>query len=473
MTEAKQTKCPHCGSTFRISETQLAAKGGNVRCGSCLQVFRADLHLVGAAAPVAAAKPQPAAAPKPKAKTAPDDESWALELLGEEAPQKARAESRFEVEETIPPRRIAKEQPEDDWKPSATKMRFDTEIDDHGFIAESPTGSPSRSLRFDDELSDLLDDAGDGLAPHEEEQAHIISATADESWAQSILSELEQQEHKEKKKQYGMEIIRDDKPAKAPPKNLKMAAAMGQKVDPEALAAARASEAPAARQPAPKPAAPAKPKDDVLSFDEDDDALNFLNEDLDLNPGRNQGNNAFSLAQPLAHVDAPVVLTPARRPIDWARLLTWGFLCLIAIALFATQYIYFNFDKLAADARLRPQIEEACAKLGCYVPDIPDASKLKVEDLVIRAHPKVAGAIQIDALVKNTATFAQPFPALKLTFTDRNDQLVAARIFQPAEYLQGEGTRLRRIPPDTPVRISLSLVNPGTEAVNYSMEPLL
>ena len=51
MTEAKQTKCPHCSSTFRISDAQLAAKGGSVRCGSCLQVFRADLHLVGAPAP--------------------------------------------------------------------------------------------------------------------------------------------------------------------------------------------------------------------------------------------------------------------------------------------------------------------------------------------------------------------------------------------------------------------------------------
>ena len=61
MTDAKQTRCPHCGSTFRITDAQLAAKGGSVRCGSCLQVFRAELHLVGAAAP----QPQPQPAPLP------------------------------------------------------------------------------------------------------------------------------------------------------------------------------------------------------------------------------------------------------------------------------------------------------------------------------------------------------------------------------------------------------------------------
>jgi predicted Zn finger-like uncharacterized protein len=46
MSETKQTRCPHCTSVFNITSEQLAARGGHVRCGSCLQVFRADQHLV-------------------------------------------------------------------------------------------------------------------------------------------------------------------------------------------------------------------------------------------------------------------------------------------------------------------------------------------------------------------------------------------------------------------------------------------
>lgn len=54
MSETKQTRCPHCTSVFNITDEQLAARGGHVRCGSCLQVFRADQHLVaeGVSVPV-------------------------------------------------------------------------------------------------------------------------------------------------------------------------------------------------------------------------------------------------------------------------------------------------------------------------------------------------------------------------------------------------------------------------------------
>ena len=46
MSETKQTRCPFCSSVFNITDEQLAARGGHVRCGGCLQVFRADQHIV-------------------------------------------------------------------------------------------------------------------------------------------------------------------------------------------------------------------------------------------------------------------------------------------------------------------------------------------------------------------------------------------------------------------------------------------
>jgi hypothetical protein len=50
---------------------------------------------------------------------------------------------------------------------------------------------------------------------------------------------------------------------------------------------------------------------------------------------------------------------------------------------------------------------------------------------------------------------------------------VASRLFRPGEYLAGEAAHMRRMPPETPVRISLSIVNPGNDALNYSLSPLL
>ncbi|MGV2293119.1 DUF3426 domain-containing protein [Trinickia sp. YCB016] len=40
------TRCPHCETVFRIQETQLALRGGLVRCGSCQSVFNASENLV-------------------------------------------------------------------------------------------------------------------------------------------------------------------------------------------------------------------------------------------------------------------------------------------------------------------------------------------------------------------------------------------------------------------------------------------
>jgi predicted Zn finger-like uncharacterized protein len=38
------TECPHCNTAFRVSDAQLRAAKGAVRCGSCLEVFLAHQH---------------------------------------------------------------------------------------------------------------------------------------------------------------------------------------------------------------------------------------------------------------------------------------------------------------------------------------------------------------------------------------------------------------------------------------------
>lgn len=58
------TRCPACGTTFRIVPDQLKISDGWVRCGHCSDVFDATLFLEGApvaapAAPVAASAPPP------------------------------------------------------------------------------------------------------------------------------------------------------------------------------------------------------------------------------------------------------------------------------------------------------------------------------------------------------------------------------------------------------------------------------
>jgi predicted Zn finger-like uncharacterized protein len=447
MTDAKQTKCPHCGSTFRISDAQLAARGGNVRCGSCLQVFRADQNLVSAA-PAKPATPAPAApvAPAPAAKPKKDDEAWAKNLIGEEG----------EMEDWQPEGGEAS----DDFGFSGDDI--DSFISQGGDLPAMDEGATGKSVLFDDELSDQLEGMSDNAPLSKEPDVHRISENADESWAQDILSELETQEQKETRKQYGMNIV--DEKSKPAPKNPKLAAAMGM---PSASGSAAPPPPAAAKSPAPAV------KDDFLG--DDADVLSFLdNDDLSGQPGSPPpapATNPFSLERPLAHVDAPVVLKAERKPINWGYFLGWSFLCLTGLLMLLAQFVYFNFDSLAINPKIRPLFEDACHQLGCRLPYVPDPSKIRVEELVVRKHPKVEGALVVDAIVKNSATFPQPFPSLRLHFSNSGNEVIASRVLKPLDYLQGEARLFRRMPPDTSMHISLEIVDPGREAVGYGLEP--
>jgi predicted Zn finger-like uncharacterized protein len=47
------TRCPHCNTVFRITEEQLSAADGRVRCGRCRRVFNAGESLTEALEPLA------------------------------------------------------------------------------------------------------------------------------------------------------------------------------------------------------------------------------------------------------------------------------------------------------------------------------------------------------------------------------------------------------------------------------------
>jgi predicted Zn finger-like uncharacterized protein len=58
------TRCPACGTAFRVHADQLAARDGQVRCGQCSTVFDAQATLVAEPDPADAATPPPRPAAK-------------------------------------------------------------------------------------------------------------------------------------------------------------------------------------------------------------------------------------------------------------------------------------------------------------------------------------------------------------------------------------------------------------------------
>ncbi|AZF03407.1 DUF3426 domain-containing protein [Pseudomonas sp. R5-89-07] len=167
--------------------------------------------------------------------------------------------------------------------------------------------------------------------------------------------------------------------------------------------------------------------------------------------------------------DDPLHLYTQKRPSGWGRRLTWIILVLLAAAGLAGQYIAYQFDELARQDAYRPWFQQLCPKLGCSVPSRVDIAHIKSSNLVVRSHPEFAGALVVDAIIYNRATFSQPFPLLELRFADLNGGLIASRRFKPAEYLSGELAGVSEMPSQTPIHISLDILDPGNKAVNYSL----
>lgn len=458
MSETKQTRCPFCNSVFNITDAQLAARGGHVRCGSCLQVFRADQNLVTGAAVTPTAQPKAPPPPPPEAavsekpiappivahtqsavapgdqpigqrkKKKLEDDSWAFNLLGDES------EDLTEGADLSP----APSSP-----PAAKPSVADT----------PPPPAKTKKPLFDDELSDMLHEAwqdnspssGPKLGGHTE--VDKIKVAADDSWAQALLSEIAEEEKKEQAKNHSMEVVNPNKPKPREPAR------------PATTQAERPSPAPASRQDAPQGGKPGGSGGSGGSSD--DDLLNFLN-----------SNSAPTLSQ--APASLPVELHAQRHlSVNWGYYITWTLLCSLAIAAFAAQFIYFNFEKLSVSPDTRPKMLALCETLGCKAPEPPNVALLSIRKLVVRRHPEASNALQADAILFNKADFTQPLPALKLLLVNKKGDIVAGRIFQPQEYLSSDFSNLRRIPPDTPIHVELNVIKPSVAYAGYRMEPLL
>lgn len=99
------TRCPTCGTAFRVQPGQLAQKGGKVRCGKCATVFDGVAGLLdeGAAPPAGDSEPSPQLAlfepeqdPDPAAPENPSGQPAVPEFL-REAPLPPRARAAWTI----------------------------------------------------------------------------------------------------------------------------------------------------------------------------------------------------------------------------------------------------------------------------------------------------------------------------------------------------------------------------------------
>lgn len=178
---------------------------------------------------------------------------------------------------------------------------------------------------------------------------------------------------------------------------------------------------------------------------------------------------AVSMTAQRHYANEPIRLNwrPKKKP--WKRWLAWSALNLLAVLLLVGQYTHHNFTQLARQDSTRPWLEVLCPLIDCQLPDKVDVQRIKSSNLLVRSHPEFSGALLVDAIIYNRASFAQPFPLLELTFSDQHNQLIAKRSFTPAEYLAGELAGQTQMPPQTPIHIALEVLEPSGGVMSYQL----
>lgn len=151
------------------------------------------------------------------------------------------------------------------------------------------------------------------------------------------------------------------------------------------------------------------------------------------------------------------------------RTAIWSVVVLSLIGILVAQVTWFQFDRLSAIPELRPFYEKGCAIAGCELKPLINVDAIQSRKLVVRTDPDNRSQLVVNAVIINRADFEQPFPAIALTFSNLNGDVVAQSIFTPDEYLAGEGQNLSAMPKDTPVRIAIDIRDPGKDAVNYNL----
>lgn len=407
----KVTRCPHCQTSFRVREEQLGTARGMVRCGSCLQVFRAADYLQS---------DTPASANKAAV---------------------SKSTERKTAKKTEKPAPVAKSKPA---KTVETKKQQDAD-DDLGLIHDDMDEDPISEMLADDPNVDFNLRTPESGRTKRNTALELDTSIFDSSQSTSFFFDYEKDAdtpHSSSNEDWAAALLEDNEEESfSSSTNKSIASTM--------LTAERE-------------------KDDFSGF------ADHENDTIDLDDLTFKSNLAIhALKRPADNV-ADLQAEPLSFGSSTARNFPWGWLSgIIILLLIATsQVFYFNFDNWARSPQWRPFYTQVCTYIDCSLPKVQNINNMSTQHLVVQTHPKLKGALMVDTLLYNKADYLQPFPDLLLVFRDINERVIASRRFTPRQYLSGELAGQTDMSPKSRTHIALEIVDPGPEAVSYHIDLL-
>lgn len=404
------TRCPKCNTSFRISEKHLNTGKGAVRCGSCLNVFTARDFLV--------------------ASKAVEQEIEEPELQHEENDELEK----FDTDEVLISDDMDSEPSKSGISNNDVKKEFNEAL-----FKDSDTGEYEFNLFERDALADEDDDT----VPEDESWALDLLEGDDEDHSHAPTSEqIQEQEEKNITQEFDSSYYKNS--FQIIDENQKEESSEHGDYD--------------------------KNIGKELFTDEngyDEPKM----EEYDYSEGSQQLYETSSSNE--RYLDSiepePVEFNWQQHSNFWHSKLLWTCLSLCAGLCLATQIAWVKFDSLSVVEPYRSHYARICSIFGCTLPPLIDKTKIRTANLVVRTHPKVKGALIVDAILQNTARFEQKYPVLDLVFTDSQDKAIAAKRLRPEDYLGGELTGKTHMPVKQPIHIAIEVADPGAHATGYKM----
>lgn len=118
------------------------------------------------------------------------------------------------------------------------------------------------------------------------------------------------------------------------------------------------------------------------------------------------------------------------------RRMIWRIVIALLAALLGLQLVYAMRDQIAgAWPAARPALARLCKPLGCTVSFPRRTEQLAIESSDLQSDPQRPSTVVLTAALRNRGNSLVAHPSLELTLTNAQDQAVARRVFQPADYL--------------------------------------
>ena len=111
-----------------------------------------------------------------------------------------------------------------------------------------------------------------------------------------------------------------------------------------------------------------------------------------------------------------------------------------------------------------------CGWITC-VHKIPRAlNQIEILNRSIYTHPHEKNALMVTVTIINRAEFAQPYPVVELRFLDVAGEIMAARKFNPHDYLKESWHRQSIMQPARPTSIQLEVIDFGEDVIGYEFD---